>query len=320
MGIAYVGLIVGLSLYWWHPELHPRLSLGAIRPPATATVSPNPSSATPSDTAKPQALGAATTPAVPAGSTTKPGPTNGTAAANLIWADEFSGPSGSSPDAARWNLDYGGGGWGNGEWQFYTRSTANAAQDGAGHLVITARREPAPGRCSYGPCDITSARLHTDGLFNPTYGRFEARIKTPAGLGYWPAFWLYATDDNGEIDIMETNGRDPYTVSSTAHIPGYTAPAGLSAELGLAAGNSTADTFHIYAVEWTPTSITWSVDGRAYHTVKQGSTNGAPWVFNHSFYIIINLAVGSEDPGYPDATTPFPGQMTVDYVRAYSLN
>ena len=234
-----------------------------------------------------------------------------------IWSDEFNAPVGTSPNPTKWHLDTGGGGWGNNEWEYYTNSPANASQDGQGHLVITARRPVrAPGNCSVGPCDITSARLETQGLFAGTYGRFEARIKAPVGLGLWPAFWLLPDDDIGEIDIMETNGRDPGIVSGTLHGPGTEKTGGLSRQMGMLPGNM-ADEFHIYAVDWTPAGIVWSVDGQVFHTVKRTDPRLSHWAYDKPFYVLLNLAVGSEDPGYPDATTSFPAKMLVDYVRVY---
>lgn len=128
----------------------------------------------------------------------------------LVWHDEFDGPAGSPPDPTFWNFDIGGHGWGNREWQFYTDRPENAALDGRGHLVITARpADPAADlRCWYGPCRYTSARLHTKAKVEFTEGRVEARLRLPHGQGLWPAFWMLGADfpathwpDCGEIDI-----------------------------------------------------------------------------------------------------------------------
>ncbi|GAA3090913.1 hypothetical protein GCM10020001_002560 [Nonomuraea salmonea] len=158
-------------------------------------------------------------------------PMTGTASAApapgpLVWSDEFDGPAGSAVDSSKWRFDIGGGGWGNNEHQYYTDSTRNAAKDGNGNLVITARREnPANYQCHYGTCQYTSARLLTAATFTRTYGRFEARMKLPRGQGIWPAFWMLGGTsgwpDNGEIDIMENIGREPNTVHGTIHGPGY---------------------------------------------------------------------------------------------------
>src|SRR6266542_3268035 len=141
-------------------------------------------------------------------------------AAALTWSDDFDGPAGSAPDPSRWRHDIGGGGWGNQELEYYTNSTRNAALDGNGQLVITARREnPAGFGCWYGSCQYTSARLLTAGTFSQQYGRFEARIKIPRGQGMWPAFWMLGTNigtvgwpSSGEIDVMENIGREPGTI------------------------------------------------------------------------------------------------------------
>jgi beta-glucanase (GH16 family) len=170
----------------------------------------------------------------------------------LTWSDEFNAAAGTPPDPARWKHDIGGGGWGNDELEYYTNSTSNAAQDGNGNLVITARREnPANYQCHYGTCQYMSARLLTADRFTQAYGRFEARIKIPRGQGLWPAFWMLGNDigtvgwpNSGELDVMENIGREPGTVYGTLHGPGYSGGAGLSSRYTLPGGQAFADAFH----------------------------------------------------------------------------
>lgn len=262
--------------------------------------------------------------ALPAAATAAPGPvTGGSGPQQLVFADEFNAPAGTPPDPARWNHDVGGHGWGNAERQFYTTSTANAAHDGQGHLVITARQEnPGGFQCWYGPCQYTSARLLTAGLFTQAFGRFEARIRIPRGQGLWPAFWMLGEDigsvgwpQSGEIDIMENIGREPSTVHGTLHGPGYSGGGGIGASLTLPGGQAFADAFHVYAVDWSPNSITWSVDGQPYQTRTPADLGGNEWVFDHPFFLLLNVAVGGHWPGDPDGSTQFPQQMVIDYVR-----
>ncbi|MPZ28546.1 MAG: family 16 glycosylhydrolase [Micromonosporaceae bacterium] len=263
---------------------------------------------------------------LPAAATAAPAPAAPAAASapqQLVFADEFSGPAGSPPDSSNWNHDVGGGGWGNAERQFYTTSTANAAHDGQGHLVITAREENPSGlQCWYGPCRYTSARLLTAGLFTQAFGRFEARIQIPRGQGLWPAFWLLGDDigqvgwpQSGEIDIMENVGREPSTVHGTLHGPGYSGGGGVGGSFTLPGDQAFADGFHVFAIDWSPNSITWSVDGQPYQTRTPADLGGNEWVFDHPFFIIINVAVGGTFPGDPDGSTQFPQRMVVDYVR-----
>ncbi|MEU4105076.1 family 16 glycosylhydrolase [Streptomyces tanashiensis] len=248
------------------------------------------------------------------------------AVAAQTWSDEFDGASGRAPDAAKWTLETGGSGFGNHELQYYTQSTSNAALDGQGHLVITAKKNTDTGlSCWYGPCQYTSARLNTARTFTQAYGRFEARIKIPRGQGIWPAFWMLGNDlgtvgwpNSGEIDIMENIGREPSTVHGTVHGPGYSGAGGLGSAYSLPGGHAFADDFHVFAVDWSPNSLVWSVDGITYKTLTPADTGGNKWVFDHPFFIILNLAVGGDWPGSPDASTAFPQTMTVDYVRASS--
>jgi len=240
----------------------------------------------------------------------------------LTWSDDFNGAAGSAPDPGKWRYDIGGGGWGNNEQQYYTNSTRNAALDGAGNLVITARREnPSNLQCHYGTCQYTSARLLTSGTFQQTYGRFEARMKLPFGQGIWPAFWMLGTPVNwpasGEIDIMENIGREPNTTHGTVHGPGYSGAGGIGGGYN---GPRFADAFHTFTIDWAPDSITWYVDGNQFFRITPASLNGNQWVFNHPFFLILNLAVGGYWPGYPDGSTTFPQTLTVDYVRAWAWN
>jgi beta-glucanase (GH16 family) len=243
----------------------------------------------------------------------------------LVWSDEFSGPDGSLPDPKKWTYATGGNGWGNRELEYYTNRKQNA-QIEKGNLVITARKE------SYtGPDGVTrgytSARLKTQGRFTQTYGRFEARIKIPAGQGMWPAFWMLGEDLTavgwpkcGEIDIMENIGKEPGKIHGSLHGPSSTGrTSDLTSTFSLPAGQNFADDFHLYAVEWQPDSIRFYVDSNLYATFTSSQwPAGGEWVFNHPFFIILNLAVGGNWPGNPDASTKFPQSMLVDYVRVYT--
>jgi beta-glucanase (GH16 family) len=204
----------------------------------------------------------------------------------------------------------GGGGWGNNELEYYTNSTRNASADGAGNLRIVAIKETLSrkvARCWYGQCQYTSARILTKGKFQQAYGRFEARLKLPYGQGIW-----------GELDIMENIGGEPSIVHGTIHGPGYSGAAGIGAPYTLTTGQRFADDFHTFAVEWEPDVIRWYVDGQLYQTrTPSDLPAGSAWVFDHPFFIILNVAVGGNWPGSPDATTVFPQTMLVDYVRVY---
>jgi len=233
------------------------------------------------------------------------------------FADEFNLPAGTPVDGSKWNLETGDN-VNNHERQYYTNSTSNAVHDGQGNLVITARREnPGNYQCWYGRCEYTSARLNTSGRFTQTYGTYEARIKMSRGQGMWPAFWMLGTGggwpDAGEIDIMENVGFEPNTVHGTLHGPGYSGAGGIGA--GYSIGSPFADGFHTFRVEWSPNRIVWKVDGNTYQTRTPADLNGNRWVFDHPFFLILNLAVGGYWPGDPNASTPFPNTLVIDYVR-----
>lgn len=246
---------------------------------------------------------------------------------NLVWSDEFEGPPGALVDATKWVSEVGGHGWGNQELQYYTDRARNAHLSGDGALAINALREAFTG--SEGTSrDYTSARLKTQRRFEQAYGRFEARIQVPRGQGIWPAFWMLGADIDtagwprcGEIDVMENIGREPATVHGTLHGPSYSGGAGVGGAFSLPAGQRFADAFHDFAVEWDrePAAMRWYVDGRLYQTRTPADLPaGARWVFDHPFFLLLNVAVGGSWPGNPDATTELPQTMKVDYVRVYT--
>ncbi|MFD0560139.1 beta-glucanase (GH16 family) [Stackebrandtia endophytica] len=246
----------------------------------------------------------------------------------LVFADEFDLPAGSPPDPTKWRHDIGGNGWGNAEHQYYTDSTDNIAHDGNGNLVITARQgNPGNYDCWYGKCEYTSGKITTAQTFNHAYGTYEARIKLPRGQGIWPAWWMLGDNfgdvgwpNSGEIDIMENIGREPGTVHGTVHGPGYSGGGGIGNGYTLPNGQEFADDFHVFKLEWAPGSLTWYVDGNQFFHLTPGGVGGNQWVFDHPFFMILNLAVGGEWPGYPDGSTQFPQTMVIDYIRVNALD
>jgi len=240
----------------------------------------------------------------------------------LVWSDEFSGSNNSPPDSSKWTLETGGNGWGNNELEYYTSRLQNA-QIQNGSLVITAIKENYTGADGV-TRNYTSARMKTSGKFEQQNGRFEARIKIPYGQGMWPAFWMLGNDIGtvgwptcGEIDIMENIGKEPAIVHGTIHGPGYSGGTGIGSPFSLAAGRF-ADDYDLYAVEWESNVIRFYVDKILYSTrTPTDLPRGKKWVYDHPFFVILNLAVGGDWPGAPDNATDFPQTMLVDYVRVY---
>src|SRR5258706_6483235 len=246
----------------------------------------------------------------------------------LVFADEFNGASGSSIDSTKWTMQTGGNGWGNKELQYYTDSRENAYLDGKGHLVIKTIMQDLPlsYKCWYGQCKYTSARLMTKNKFAQKCGRFEAGIKIPRGIGMWPAFWMLGNDIDkvhwpqcGEIDIMENIGREPSTVHGTIHGPGYSGANGIGAPYNLLKNKVFADDFHVYSTVWSENQINFYVDSNLYKTITpKDLPAGKQWVYDHPFFMILNLAIGGNWGGAPDDATVFPQTMLVDYVRVYN--
>ena len=235
----------------------------------------------------------------------------------LVLEEEFEGAAGQPPSPQRWRYDVGGDGWGNAQLEHNTNRTENVSLDGQGHLAITARREAFQGNA------YTSGRILTKGLFTHQYGRFEARIRLPSGRGLWPAFWMLGANfdtvgwpECGELDLMEYRGQEPGIVLGSMHGPGYSGGAAVSGRYILPNGGRFDTDFHVFAIEWTSEQVTWFVDGQPYQVVTRSQVPGR-WVFDQPFFILLNVAVGGNFLGPPDASTTFPQQMLVDYVRVY---
>jgi len=245
----------------------------------------------------------------------------------LTMSDDFDGAEGTPPDATMWTYDVGGDGWGNGQLEFNTDRVENVSLDGQGHLQIVALEE------SYMGNDYTSGRIKTQVFvcddddkkcgFDQKYGRFEARIQLPEGQGLWPAFWMLGANVDevpwpgcGEIDVMEYQGQRPKRVFGTLHGPGYSGGESISGDFELDGDETFADDFHVFAVDWDPGRIVFSVDGEVYHSVNSSSVPG-DWVFDHEFFVILNLAVGGTFGGPVGPDTVFPAKILIDYVRIF---
>jgi beta-glucanase (GH16 family) len=240
----------------------------------------------------------------------------------LVWNDEFKGPS---IDSGKWEFEVNGRGGGNNELQYYTDRKENAFIE-SGSLVIQARKESYEG--PDGKHDYTSARIHTRNRGDWKYGRIDIRARLPFGQGIWPAIWMMPTDEaygswaaSGEIDIMEELGHEPGKVYGTLHYGGRFPNNKSSGQSYVLPSGDFSEDFHLFTLEWDSTAFRWKVDGNLYQTKTAGQwyTTGfpSPAPFDQRFYMILNLAVGGNWPKSPDATTTFPQQLTVDYVRVF---
>ena len=266
----------------------------------------------------------------------------------LVWNDEFDG---DRIDPLKWAFDIGNGffdythqvwipGWGNEELQYYTHEPENVfVKDSL--LTIRALKESLHG------CGYTSARLKTrtrDGtpLFTKLYGKFEFRAKVPWGKGLWPALWLLPQDDryggwaaSGEIDVMEIVGEKPHEVLNSIHFGSVYPKRSLITHVHPLPGGSTVADWHVYTVEWEPGEIRFYVDGvhtstrdhwwscsktakgQGIEARRASDLNPWPAPFDQPFYLVMNVAVGGNFPGAPNAATRFPAELVVDYVRVY---
>lgn len=243
---------------------------------------------------------------------------------SLLWNDEFSA---DALDESKWNYEPHEPGWTNEELQEYTTSTDNVfTRDGK--LVIKAIKTEKENRTKY--TTYTSGKVTGKKKTDFTYGKVVVSAKVPEGQGLWPAIWMMPTDEGhygqwpkcGEIDIMEVLGNDVSTAYGTLH---FGEPHGeIQGTWGLT-GQTYADSFHEYSVEWEPGEIRWYIDGNLYNTandwftaVKGEDEKPYPAPFDQPFFVQMNLAVGGTWPGNPDETTDFDkAEFEIDYVRVY---
>ena len=256
----------------------------------------------------------------------------------LVWSDEFNNTTGSNqqPDPTVWAYDTGNNGFGNHELENYcawgsSASPCNPASPNAyvgtdGYLHIVAQQTAAGV--------YTSARMKSQGLFSVQYGRLEARIYVPEAQGLWPAFWTLGNNivtadwpACGEQDIMErvNAAKTPDWNEGSVHGTGFIGSAGLGTIYNFPSGQTAAG-WHTYGMIWKKGSVAYYIDdpSNPYVTYTNPASltglTGAVWPFDtgDSAFLILNLAVGGDWPGPPNATTVFPAALLVDYVRVYT--
>lgn len=245
-----------------------------------------------------------------------------------LWREDFDAPSGSTPNPAIWTSEDGdgsntaaGNGWGNRERQYYVPSLAQTTPQGVLRIEATTAGANTYNCYYKGGCEWLSAKYITKGKLEFKYGRIEARIRGPVGSGTWGAFWMLGADIDtrrwpwcGEIDVTELVGKEPNLVYGYLHglLSGGNGGRGATVQIP----EGFANNFHTYAIDWLPDQINWYVDGALY-----GSQNkiDKDWVFDHEFYLILNLAMGGNlggpiDPNLKSAS------MDIDWIKFSSIN
>jgi len=228
---------------------------------------------------------------------------------DIIWSDEFN--YNGLPDSSKWGYEVGY--IRNRELQYYTHKRIENAVVQNGNLMLIGRREPWEG------FEYTSASINTEGKHYFQYGLIEARMKLPVGQGKWPAFWMMGKNrpevgwpECGEIDVME-HINNTLILHGTAH---WESAEGQHLSNG---GKIPCDVrdYHVYAVNWTPDSLVWLVDGKRYHAMCIKDSINSTHEFHQPFYILLNFAIGGSWPGNPDSTSVFPDTVFVDWVRVH---
>ncbi|MEU8040369.1 family 16 glycosylhydrolase [Streptosporangium sp. NPDC049078] len=299
-------------------------SNAAIRPRLVVTYTTG-GTATPTPTAKPTAtptVKPTVTPTATATPTVKPTATPTATSTNppgwkLVWSDEFDG---TALDTKKWNpkdssVDYD-------RACITSRPENQFVRDG--NLTVRALKED--WKCAGTTRHYTTAYLDTKGKASFAYGRFEVRAKSPNGptnsTGLWPAFWMRPDDGgNGEIDVTELPGGAKYYKAATAAIFRDYTPTKSDFRYTFPSGYP-GDGFHTYTTEWEPGVIRWYIDGKEIWR-REGNTPawlketfGSDASYKRKFHLRINFQVGGW-LGDPDASTTFPADFKVDYVRVW---
>ncbi|MGB2450943.1 MAG: family 16 glycosylhydrolase [Porticoccaceae bacterium] len=258
----------------------------------------------------------------------------GESAWTMLWQDEFD--QDGSVNADKWNIETWPARKVNDEDQTYTTRAKNLRiEDGL--LIIEAHKE------DYAGAKYSSARVNSAGKMDILYGKIEVRARLPKGQGSWPAIWMMPTDpyryatncgpskidwqgngacdawpNSGEIDIMEHVGYDHNIVHGTVHTKDYVW-VHWSQRKGSIKLEDVDKNFYRYGLEWTPDSLTTTVNDIPYFTYYRDSDDWASWPFNHPFHVILNLAIGGNwgRAGGPIDNSAFPMRLEIDYVRAY---
>jgi len=253
---------------------------------------------------------------------------------DIVWCDEFNG---SSLDGSNWSQRL------NGLGNPYNSTTQHCV-DGDnvavsnGNLIITGKREtvdclnnftnPKVNKTYY----YTTGNIDTKGKFSQKYGRFEARVKFPKVKGFWGGFWVSPEQGEwpmgGEIDIAEYWGGYPNEFGTAIWFGEEKSnPKKDDAKYVYPSGSS-ADQFHVYALEWEPTELRFYINDEYIRTITKAETiaDGSNWPFDSEFYVRLTMDVGTDKIPGNNGTwggapindgAEFPVEMLVDYVRVY---
>lgn len=333
VGLILFALVSATMLVFW-PTKHP-IGTTLIASRKTKTIASLPAPASRLTTPKTD-INSGSFSSNPAGTN------SGMFSSNPTWSQDFSSMPNGSLSNKVWSYDIGNGGsdnpgWGNNEDEYYTSNPSNVRIEN-GELILEAQKQ------SEGGFNYTSARIKTTPSLNFTYGKLDIVAELPSGVGSWPAMWMLATNGiyesytqaaeqdpnnylhDGEIDMLEATGSIPGQITSSAQSYVYN-PSNNNERIAETNVDNNATAFHDYGLEWTPTSLSFLVDGVAYHTVNKAATDTTDiWPYNQPYYLILNIAMGGTEGGtetqqYPpygidDSSGPW--EMAVKSINYYS--
>lgn len=267
------------------------------------------------------ALAVATSLIAPAAFAAPPALTDQTQVWQQTFGDDFDG---IALDPAKWTTCYwwvSNGGCtntSNAEQQWYTPANV-IVSDGTVKLRAQRQTTLAPDGKTYDYTSgmISSGRasslLSTPPRFEFKYGYMEMRAKLPAGTGLWPAFWTLPSSQGWppEIDVMEGRGDRPSDVNVGVYNKDATGKTVHGSVWVTGLADYTAG-FHTFAVDWQPDRLDYYIDD-----VLRIRVTDKTRIPIEPMYVLANLAVGGNWPGSPDATTPFPSDLEIDWIRVF---
>ena len=173
---------------------------------------------------------------------------------------------------------------------------------GALHLMATSSAQG--GVAFYGnPQTYGMYLVRMKGDYEPGLSINNLAILWPAAQGVWPP----------EVELLPGPGRSRQSFSASLHA----GPDGNGSccVIGSPSQDSIGTQWHTYGVEWTPSAITYTIDGRTWAAVQRSSLSPpAQWPT-----IPMNLTLQSQNQASAQPSGRIE-TMTVDWVAEYAMN
>ena len=238
-----------------------------------------------------------------------------------VFSDEFEGKDHSEPNTKVWSRTPRRGS----TWSRFCSNDTAVVYLRDGELVCRAMATPQRLKGTE-PKDFISGGIKSEGKFSFQYGRAEARLFTKPHSGNFPALWMMPQDGSagwpkaGEIDIWEQINTESVSYHTLHSHWTFTLKHKQNPTSAVQGRNIDYSRYHTFAVEWTPTLISWYVDGELVGSAPKSTDSDAlangQWPYTKPFYLILNQSVG--DGSWASSPDPnFVYETRFDWVRVY---